>query len=72
MLHKCMFYVAGGVSMLPSYETGIYLKILNKVNSIEEIHDILDNRQYLKDISHESVKPTAQPHTHSVPRAEES
>ena len=60
---------------LLSYETAIDLKILNEVNSIEEINDIIDNN--LRNISHgigtykggvvklhidESVKPTAQPH----------
>ena len=72
---NAMFYVADGDSTLLSYETALDLKILSEVNSVKEIHDIIDKN--LKDISHgigtykggvvklhidESIKPTAQPH----------
>ena len=71
-----MFYVADGDSTLLSHETAIYLKILNKVNSVKEIRDIRNNN--LKETSHgtgtykgrvvklhidKSVKPTAQLHS---------
>ena len=45
-----MFYVADGDSTLLSHETAIDLKILNEVNSVEEIRDIRNNNQ--KDTSH--------------------
>ena len=47
---NAMFYVADGDGTLLSYETAIDLKILNEVNSVEEIHDIIDNN--LRDIYH--------------------
>ena len=71
-----MFYVADGDSALLSYETAIYPKILNEVNSVEDIHAIIDKN--VRDISHgigtykgavvklhidESVLHAGQPHT---------
>ena len=39
---NAMFYVADGDSTLLSYETALDLKILSEVNSVKEIHDIIE------------------------------